>query len=355
MVNRRAASVAVAIGGWVLLATGCEQSSPHRGVADKVVASRQETAPASSLSAPLVTQAPQSPTLLAANSVGQTSPFVRATADSLQVKVNDYPIELLLDEIARQSGIVIVRDEALAISRVSLELLGLSLEEGLRQILKQQDLFFFFGPAKKIDRSIVEQAVPLLKGVWIFPQGKGDQIVPVPAAKLASSLEVEAGLRHADPKERARSVELLITRKGEQSLSDVRLALSDQDEHVRERTLRAALSSALPLPMAWLENLAQYDPSPTVRMLALAAATSGSAESVIGNPNIKMIAELALHDSNPTVQEQAREVLSQLDQFQKDESGSRSPLQPWEHSAAGDISASSSQSAEDAQQDNETP
>lgn len=351
MVNRRASLVTMVMGGWVLLITGCELSSPAGGLAESTAAPSQEIASSGSSSELLVNAEPSIRSPSTINSVQ----FVRATADRLQLKVDNYPLESLLDEIARQSGVVIVRNEPLVDGRISLELQDLSLEEGLRRLLKQQDLFFFFTPAKKADGTIAEGATPLLKGVWIYPQGQGDQLVPVPPETWASSTEIEQGLRHSDPKERARSVELLIARKGEHSLSEVHLALNDQEENVRERALRAALSAALPLPTAWLEALAQYDLSPTMRVLALGAVASGSAESVVANPNIKMIAELALNDLNPAVQEQAREVLDQLEQLQQVESNAQSSPHPWQLSGTANNSASSPESTEDVQQNSETP
>jgi hypothetical protein len=242
----------------------------------------------------------------------QAKSTISVKTGRLTLQVQNLPLESVLSEISEQSGVAIVNAQSVAQEQVSLHLRDLPLDQGLQQILKGHDTFFFYGAAAKEEDKGVSRTS--LKTIWIYPKGQGERIVPVPPEQWASSVEIEKRLSHPDAAERARSVELLVARNGERALDAVRFALNDRDDQVRERTLHAALYSGMTLPTTLLEDLARTDPSPMVRFLALGAVASGPGESLVPNPNIRTIAELALNDSDPNVKEEARQILEQLEQ-----------------------------------------
>src|SRR5262249_54156492 len=149
-----------------------------------------------------------------------------------------------------------------------------------------------------------------LQAVWVYTKGTGHNILPVPRTAWASTREVELSLTDPDPEERARAVEVLVERKGKQALDIVLQVLKDQDEKVRYRALFKALNAGLALPADTLQTLLQSDSSPVVRFLALDALAERPGAD---RQNVKAVAELALNDPNPQVQDQAREILSQLE------------------------------------------
>ncbi len=238
---------------------------------------------------------------------------VTVRADRLRVRVQDRPLEWVLNEIVRQSTVVILNTETVAGQTVSMQLQEMPLDQALRQILKDHDTFFFYGAEEKGSGEGKEPQATL-KTVWIYPKGQGQHIAPVPPEQWASTKEMRQGLTDSDPGVRARTIELLVEREGERALNEVILALRDWDDQVRDRALHAALNSGVPLPAVLLEDMVQYDSSPIVRFLALGALATGPGDSLILDPNVRTVAERALNDPSPQVKEQARQILEQVEQ-----------------------------------------
>lgn len=230
----------------------------------------------------------------------------------LNLSVQNRSLASVLDEISRQSGVTIHDIEKAGSEGVTIQIKEMPIDQGLQQILSAYDLFFFYQAAGK-EGDTAGNPASSLKGVWFYPKGEGGKISPIPPEQSAGSAEIKNGLRHPDPAERGRAVELLVAQKGERALDEVRLALNDREDPVRERALDAALHSGMILPQVLLEDLARNDPSPIVRLLALGAVAGTSDDSPAGNSNVKTIAQWALNDPDPFVKEQARQILDQLD------------------------------------------
>lgn len=229
----------------------------------------------------------------------------------LNLSVQNRSLASVLDEISRQSGVTIHDIEKAGSEEVTIQIKEMPIDQGLQQILSAYDLFFFYqAPGKEGDTA--GNPASSLKGVWFYPKGEGGKISPIPPEQSAGSAEIKNGLRHPDPAERGRAVELLVAQKGERALDEVRLALNDREDPVRERALDAALHSGMIFPQVFLEDLVRNDPSPIVRLLAL-GAVAGASDAPAGNSNVKTIAALALNDPDPFVKEQARQILDQLD------------------------------------------
>ena len=237
---------------------------------------------------------------------------VTVQAGRLSIRVQNRPLEWVLGEISQQSKVVILNTESVAGQTVSMQLQEMLLDQGLRQILKDHDIFFFYGAEEKGSGEEKEPQATL-KAVWIYPKGQGQHIVPVLPEQWASTREMKQGLTDPDPGERARAVELLVERDGEWALNEVLLALRDRNDQVRAQALDAALNSGMQLPAALLEELAQHDPLPIVRFLALGAVADNYGDSFLSNLSIKKVAEFALNDPSPEVKGQARQILEQLE------------------------------------------
>ena len=111
-------------------------------------------------------------------------------------------------------------------------------------------------------------------------------------------------LAEPDPEVRARAIETLIRRKGDQSADALQEALRDKNEKVRIRALHRALYSGVGIPLELLIELALNDDSMNIRFLALQALPV--------DPKLRWVAERALHDSNPQVNQKAEEILEEL-------------------------------------------
>jgi hypothetical protein len=237
---------------------------------------------------------------------GRNALVVRA--GRLHGEAQNMPLASVLQAIARQSGVQIVTDERVANKPVSIQFKEAPLDQGLLQLLRDCDIFFFYGV-----KGEGSQASPALQGVWIYPQGDGESLAPVLPAPWTSAPELEPGRNDAEEAERARAVEATVEQPGTQVLDAVLTALEDPEDQVRERALHAALYAGIPLPLPRLEELVQYDPSPLVRFLALGAMAGEAGEVAPETPHHRILVEHARRDPSPEVREQARQILQQWD------------------------------------------
>jgi hypothetical protein len=225
----------------------------------------------------------------------------------LTVDVQNVLLELLLEEISRQAIVAIISPEGLGDESVSVQFQDLPLDQGLRQILKDRDTFFFYGAEEKVPAS--------LKAVWVYPPGQGRAVQPVPPEKWASTKEIEGKLTDPNAEARARAIQALVQRKGDNALDELLKALKDKDDHVRTQALWGALSSGVQLPAESLKELALRDRAAEVRFLALQALTA--------HPQAGEIAKLALKDPNPHVRTKAQEIILQLEETPRSPEPSR--------------------------------
>lgn len=230
----------------------------------------------------------------------------------LTVAVHDRLLEDLLEQISRNSRVVIITGEALRGQRVSAQFEKLPLDEGLRKILTNNDAFFYYGGAGAKPAA--------LEVVWVYPKAQGRGLEPVPPEAWASTREFERMLADRDPKRRARAIAGLIERKGEEARAELLRALADPEERVRTEALYRASAAAVDVPTNVLTELAFTDPAANVRFLAL--------EAIPRDPSMRWVAERSLNDQSPPVRKKAQEILTQFDSLTPGPSPSAQPLQP---------------------------
>jgi len=235
-------------------------------------------------------------------------PTITFQQDKLTVQVQNRPLEWVLHEISRIARLAIVRAPGAGSQRVTLQLRDVPVDEGLRQILVDHDAFYFYGIDKKAPAS--------LRVVWVYPKGRGRGLVPIPAEEWASTKELrQEATTNPDPARRARAVEALVERSGDQALDTMLAAFRDADEGVRTRALYGALSAGVGLPADSLAGMALGDPSPKVRFLALEALAINP-----GTVDLRTTAQQLLTDPDPLVRQKAGEILRQLDPVRRPQS-----------------------------------
>lgn len=221
-------------------------------------------------------------------------------AGRLGVDVQGRTLEGVASEIADGSGVPIILDSAVAKYPVTAKFQDLSLDEGLRQILKNCDTFFFYG---------VDNGGPAsLKVVWVYPRGKARGMAPLPPEKWASTKDVEAMLADKDPQVRGKAIEILVERKGEGALDAVLTSLHDDSDQVRARALYGTVRAGVQVPDDVLNNLALNDQSADVRLLALQSLSNSNSQDA------RQIAQRALDDPSEPVRVEARGILTRLDE-----------------------------------------
>ncbi len=218
----------------------------------------------------------------------------------LTYRAQNQTLRSILDRIAAMANVDIALSEGLGDEKLSVEFQHYRLDEALRQMLKGYDAFFFYGVDEERERPAS------LRAVWVYRATRAQGFKPTPPDTWAASTqEFQQMLAEPDPEVRARAIETLIRRKGGQSADALQEALRDKNEKVRIRALHRGLYSGVGIPLELLIDLALNDDSMNIRFLALQALPV--------DPKLRWVAERALHDSNPQVNQKAEEILEELD------------------------------------------
>jgi len=217
----------------------------------------------------------------------------------LTYRAQNQTLRSILDRIAAMANVDIALSEGLGDEKLSVEFQHYRLDEALRQMLKGYDAFFFYGVDEERERPAS------LRAVWVYRATRAQGFKPTPPDTWAASTqEFQQMLAEPDPEVRARAIETLIRRKGDQSADALQEALRDKNEKVRIKALHRALYSGVGIPLELLIDLALNDDSMNIRFLALQALPV--------DPKLRWVAERALHDSNPQVNQKAEEILEEL-------------------------------------------
>ena len=217
----------------------------------------------------------------------------------LTYRAQNQTLRSILDRIAAMANVDIALSEGLGDEKLSVVFQHYRLDEALRQMLKGYDAFFFYGVDEERERPAS------LRAVWVYRATRAQGFKPSPPDTWAASTqEFQQMLAEPDPEVRARAIETLIRRKGDQSADALQEALRDKNEKVRIKALHRALYSGVGIPLELLIDLALNDDSMNIRFLALQALPV--------DPKLRWVAERALHDSNPQVNQKAEEILEEL-------------------------------------------
>src|SRR2546426_2299757 len=217
----------------------------------------------------------------------------------LTYRAQNQTLRSILDRIAAMANVDIALSEGLGDEKLSVEFQHYRLDEALRQMLKGYDAFFFYGVDEERERPAS------LRAVWVYRATRAQGFKPTPPDTWAASTqEFQQMLAEPDPEVRARAIETLIRRKGDQSADALQEALRDKNEKVRIKALHRALYSGVGIPLELLIDLALNDDSMNIRFLALQALPV--------DPKLRWVADRALHDSNPQVNQKAEEILEEL-------------------------------------------
>ena len=242
----------------------------------------------------------------------QRARLIQFANDHLTVNVKDRSLQELLQEIARQSGLIIVGYGSSA-ERITIEFHQLPLEEGLRRILRHQSFAVEYARlTPKESRSTVLRP----KRLWILSKAKNGspvQTTLVDNAKAGYSLEdvatdspkIEAALTSDDALDRMDAIEALGESGRPEAVEPLSLALKDEDEDVREAAI-TALANIGGDEAAQALAIALQDKDTSVREEAVEALGEIGGESVI------LLLEQALADEDEYVRETAAELLASV-------------------------------------------
>jgi HEAT repeat protein len=228
--------------------------------------------------------------------------LVRFDHGHLTVMVGDVSLSELLDEIARQSGVTVVRYVALN-QRVSLEFHRLSVEQALRRILRHRSF-------------VLEYAAAQPRALWILPQAEeayAAQRRAIESTNARSSGEdtaaeisrLQAALSSADVEDREEAAMELGESGQVEAVAALSLALADKNKDVREAAI-VSLAEIGGAQAAQALAIALADHDPRIREEAVDALGEIGGETAIG------LLRQALADNVKFVREAAAEMLDEL-------------------------------------------
>ena len=141
----------------------------------------------------------------------------------LTASIENSPLHAVLEELSARTQIALVAGEGLEGDYVSAELKNVPVDEGLRDILKNHDAFYYYG-------AVGQNTKPSLRAVWVYPKGTAATFQPVPPGAWASTKDLQASLADNDPAVRERAYEALMSRPDKESANLILLALRGASE-----------------------------------------------------------------------------------------------------------------------------
>jgi hypothetical protein len=205
----------------------------------------------------------------------------------------------VLEELGGRTGVAFVAAQSIGDDRVSLEVVDVLFDEGLRRLLRSYDAFLYY--------SASDEAVSSLRAVWIYAKGAGTALQPVPQETEAAVAELRERLGDADPRVREQAYMALISRPDDASRELVLNALrgsTETDEDLRQRLLLGTIHQGMDVPRDLLADLALADGSELLRLLAL--------DALADDPTVGDVAAAAVNDPSPMVRQRAQEILGAM-------------------------------------------
>lgn len=223
----------------------------------------------------------------------------------LTASIENASLQSVLEELSVKTQIALVAGNGLEGDPVSAELKNVPVEEGLRDLLKNHDAFFYYG-------AVGEHTKPVLRAVWVYPRGAAATFRPVPPEAWASTKDLHASLSDHEPAVRERAYEALMSRPDRESRDLLLLALrgaSETDPEMRQRLLSRALSTGIDVPREMLADLVRSESSQEIRLMAL--------DAFWGDPSAREVALTALSDPSEAVRARAEDLLVTIEALRR--------------------------------------
>jgi len=240
--------------------------------------------------------------------------WVLITDDLLTVRARDASVGMLLDEVARQSGLVVVSHAALA-ARITVKFERLPLREALEVILRDQS--FTLQDVESLSREGNTSAARLRK-LWVFSEGPKRE---PPSSRVASAGRLEdldsfdaenlAGalslaLTDGDANVRADAVSTLAEIRDDQAAAALAMAaLNDGDSSVRQEAVYTLGAIGGETGIRGLQQ-ALIDSNPEIREAAIRAFAD------IGGDRSAMALAVVLNDGDASLRAEAVDALGEI-------------------------------------------
>lgn len=227
---------------------------------------------------------------------------VEVEGTRLTVTLDQVPLQEALREIARQTGLRILVNSALD-DRLSLAFDNLSVEEGLRRLIRGHSVLFLYTPAGE------------LREVWVYASQPADLLPSMPSPAAVTAPEEAPAfpptLTDPEPAQRlAAALALTGTEEAEAALGVVLDLLTPHtDPEIRERAL-GILTFFKDMPVDHIAQVALLDPEPSLRLEAVQLLGQQAEHDPAAHTALRQVAKAALDE---TVREHAQALLHGLE------------------------------------------
>ena len=240
--------------------------------------------------------------------------LIHLSDNQLSLVVTNQPLQEVAKAIAQQANLGIIFDKDVPNPNIDIQFSNLSIQQGLQRVFENYDTFFLYSNSKG--------TLTKLATIWVYPQGKGEILSPIPAVAISSNPQLALNTNDPEPHQRASAVRLAIEHNGQDAEDVLQTALDDPEEIVRINALQAATDSAIAMPMDRLNDLALYDPSAAVRSMAISSLLKQFEEGRIAPSDVASIVDLAQSDPEPIVSELANQIIASLDEIAEESANS---------------------------------
>ncbi|MCP4264042.1 MAG: hypothetical protein GY777_00445 [Candidatus Brocadiaceae bacterium] len=177
--------------------------------------------------------------------------------DRLTVKVQNISLKELLNEIARQSGIILTLYSSPE-ERITIQFHDLPLDEGLRQILSNQRVIMKYAEQKPEE---TKSPIPRLGRLWVLSRGEeGSPVKTIPDGEKAGASRhnaldnqgLQAAMYSEDPEER------------QEALARLFVAMEDENEELPKEDIAVFLENISDdeITQAWTNMLQEEEALP---------------------------------------------------------------------------------------------
>ena len=237
------------------------------------------------------------------NAAGPSDLAIVVEAGLMSVDLRRKPLNLVLEEVGRQSDITFIVPAFAEEVLVSEQFQGLSLAEGIRRLLRGYNYLLEYesSPIQSADGKVSPtMSVRVLESKVL----DSEEIRAI--AKTQPQREPR-GTGTGGPEERVTRLRKL-AEQGDQAqlVSSLSNFVHDPEQQVREVVLEILRNMQDGAPVELMVEIGLRDPSPELRTAALAALVERQGEAALGS------LEQAMQDSDPGVREQASEWINQL-------------------------------------------
>ncbi len=207
----------------------------------------------------------------------------------------------VLVQIASEANIPFNSESVNSEHRITISIQDTPIDTALRELLTGYDYFFLYSADKA-----------RLQAAWVYPAGTGQTIALTDHENRSREL-AEDDLYSSDPVSRVLALQQYASSDTKESVQRIKDAMRDENPDVRTMAILSAQENAIELSVTTLKELAESDPSPIVRSVAL---NTLSMNSELSPMQIGEFAEIALDDADKSIREQAEAILEGLKELE---------------------------------------